>query len=316
MGFDRLLGNEQLKARLSATFDQGKEGHSYLICGPEGSGKHTLADLLSAALQCENNHPPCMTCNTCRKVMEHIHPDVIVVDDPTQVQVPVEVIRNLQSDAYIRPNEGKRKVFLIPRAGQMNESGQNALLKLMEEPPSYGAFLLLAPTAQALLPTIRSRCSTLWMAPLDDRQLEGLLLEKFPQSTLEKRQAAVVQSGGFLGQAMALMESETSLLPQVAQILESMGNPQSLELMTAFVALEKCNRAQAEGILQQLRLVVAQALAVTTGQRSLWPQAQTLANQLPPQKLQSLCKDLAQAMEDCRGNVNVANIFATLHSNL
>ena len=99
MGFSQLLGNEPLKAQLSAAFAHDKLSHCFLLTGPEGSGKHTLARLLAAAMECEGKDRPCCACAACRKVLSDIHPDVITVDTPERKTVPVERIRALQADA-------------------------------------------------------------------------------------------------------------------------------------------------------------------------------------------------------------------------
>ncbi|MFI3313738.1 MAG: hypothetical protein R3Y62_07605 [Eubacteriales bacterium] len=317
MGFSELLGNEQLKSRLVQTFATDRPSHSYLICGAEGSGKKTLAKLLSAAFQCTaGGDVPCGHCGPCRKVMSGNHPDVITVDDPDKVQVSVDLIRGIQADAYIRPNEGKRKIFLIPRAGQMNGSAQNALLKLMEEPPAYGVFLLVAPTAEGLLPTIRSRCALLRLSPLADDVLRGEMTGRYPTAESEKLSATCGQSGGFLGQAITLMEQEHLYLPLVEDFATAYGKGDELGILSVFPPLEKKNRQEVMENLEQLREVVAEALAVSRGGISLYPQAKAIAARRSSQELFALCGHIQQAVEDCRGNVNVGNVVANLHAQI
>ena len=132
MDFTGFLGNDAVKARLSGAFASGRVAHSYLLCGPAGSGKHTLTRILSAAMQCEGRSGkiPCGVCSGCRKALEGVHPDIITVDDPDHKAMTVDPIRAARSDMFIRPNEGKRKIYIIPRGQDMNESAQNALLKL------------------------------------------------------------------------------------------------------------------------------------------------------------------------------------------
>ena len=168
MDFTGFLGNDAVKARLSGAFASGRVAHSYLLCGPAGSGKHTLTRILSAAMQCEGRSGkiPCGVCSGCRKALEGVHPDIITVDDPDHKAMTVDPIRAARSDMFIRPNEGKRKIYIIPRGQDMNESAQNALLKILEEPPDYGVFLILSTNAERLLPTIRSRCAELQLGPV------------------------------------------------------------------------------------------------------------------------------------------------------
>ena len=105
MGFETLLGNDRLKQNLISSLSQGRISHFYLISGPEGSGKHTLARLLAAAIMCKDSQKPCLRCNACRKIMENSHPDFITIDDPEHKAVAVKIVRQAREDVYIRPNE-------------------------------------------------------------------------------------------------------------------------------------------------------------------------------------------------------------------
>ena len=133
--------------------------HAWVISGPA-----ELARTAAAAMVCTAppGTRPCGSCVPCRKVEQGIHPDVITVSGPKEGKpVTVDQIRALRADAYIRPNEGERKVYLLERADQMNHFAQNAMLKLLEEGPPYAAFLLRADNPQSLLQTVRSRCEEL-----------------------------------------------------------------------------------------------------------------------------------------------------------
>ena len=165
MDLHALAGNAPLKRQLDLQTARRGLSHAYIISGPPGSGKRTLAGLLSAALVCSGREAefPCLRCSGCRKAMAGIHPDIIRVRDEEK-DITVAQIRALRSDAYIRPNEAARKVYLLEEAQSMNQSAQNAMLKLLEEGPPYAAFLLLTENAAALLPTVRSRCETLTLS--------------------------------------------------------------------------------------------------------------------------------------------------------
>ena len=89
MGFETLLGNEHIKQNLTQSLNKGRISHFYLISGPEGSGKHTLARLLAAAILCTGSNAPCGSCAACRKVLSDCHPDFITMDDPEKKTVPL-----------------------------------------------------------------------------------------------------------------------------------------------------------------------------------------------------------------------------------
>ena len=110
MGFESLLGNDQLKKNLAESLAKQHISHFYLISGPTGSGKHTLAKLLSAAILCQGSGQPCLSCGPCRKVMEGNHPDLISVTDPEHKNVAVKIVRQMRDDMFIRANEIDYKI--------------------------------------------------------------------------------------------------------------------------------------------------------------------------------------------------------------
>ena len=137
---------------------------------------------------------PCGTCPACRKALKGEHPDIITVDSD-KATVPIAEIRAMQADAYIKPNEGRRKVYIIPRARDMQGPAQNALLKLLEEPPAGVYFLLCATNPTLLLPTVRSRCAR-WICAGEERQRDPelqKLAESFLNLVARKDRAALLQ---------------------------------------------------------------------------------------------------------------------------
>ena len=265
MDFGQFLGNDTLKARLSAAIDAQRLTHCYLLSGPKGSGKHTLAQLLMAAMECTADQRPCGCCSQCRKVLQGIHPDITVVDDANRKTIPVERIRQVCSDAYIRPNEGRRKIYLLPRAQDLGLPGQNALLKVLEEPPEAVTFLLLCENADRLLPTIRSRCVELKLAPLPEALLLQALQARYPGCPPADLQAACRRSGGFLGQAQALLEDQAALPPQTLTFAEAFAQGDRLQLLELLVKLEKTQRDDFYQLLLQWRGLLVQALQAQNG---------------------------------------------------
>lgn len=140
--------------------------HAYLISGGSSPGRDQVARHLAAAYVCTGEGArPCRLCLHCRKAEGSIHPDIVVLSAPEGKEITVSQVRTLRSDAFVRPNEAGRKVYLIPDAHRMNVQAQNALLKVLEEGPDYAAFLLLTDNPSAMLPTILSRCEALRLPP-------------------------------------------------------------------------------------------------------------------------------------------------------
>ena len=312
MGFEGLLGNDRLKQNLTSSISRGHISHFYLICGPQGAGKRTLARLLAAAAVCKAADKPCLSCAACRKVMAGTHPDFITVDDPEKKHISVDLIRQTRADMYIQPNEADRKIYLFPRAHDMAEPSQNALLKILEEPPAYGVFILLTNNPQKLLPTVRSRCTELALTGLPDSLLRKQLSARFPEASQEMLTAAISRSGGFLGQAIALLESGTDLPPQTQSFLESYAARDAFGLVQTLVPMEKYKRDALIETLTQWVNCLEGALLYRSGVAAATPMAQALSTGRSGQELLSAIEALQTSIEYAQGNVSPAAICGHL----
>ena len=311
MGFDTLLGNEQLKENLRSARRKGRMSHFYLLSGPRGSGKHTLADLIAAAMLCEGPDGPCGVCQHCRKVLGRSHPDYITVDDPTKKTVPVDLIREARADMFVRPNEGARKIYLFPRAQDLGIPGQNALLKVLEEPPSYGVFLLLTDNPEKLLPTVRSRCVELKLRALPEELLWRKLRSEFPQAEDGAIAAAVSRSGGYLGQARELLSGE-GLSAQAKQFAAAYAARDVFALQKLLTPMEKWKRDVLIPALQEWLELLEQALLVRSGLDAVTAEAAAIGRSRSPRELMGCCQALKKAMEYAQGNVSCAAVCGWL----
>lgn len=312
MGFEGLLGNDRLKENLTRSISRGRISHFYLICGPQGSGKHTLARLLAAAAVCREERKPCLGCNACRKVMANTHPDFITVDDPEKKTVTVDLIRQARADMYIQPNEADRKIYLFPRAQDMGIPGQNALLKVLEEPPAYGVFLLLTDNPEKLLPTVRSRCTELKLQGLPEELLRRELTRAYPQADGELIAGAIARSGGYLGQAKALLEEGSTVAPQTEAFVKAFSARDALLLVQTLVPMEKMKRDQLIPLLQQWVEILENALVSRCGMQAASAMARQLSISRSSVDLMEAVSHLKKCVEYAQGNVSVAAICGYL----
>lgn len=138
--------------------------HAYLISSEAPEERNALAVQLAMAMLCDGADKPCGVCRHCRKVRDGIHPDLSVLSRETgenskgKKEIYVDRIRDLIADVAVCPNEAERKVYVIHDTDTMNSSAQNAMLKVLEEPPAHACFILCAEKASGMLGTIRSRC--------------------------------------------------------------------------------------------------------------------------------------------------------------
>lgn len=141
----------------------GAFSHAFILWGGSEAEQDEFAWKLAAAIICANpDQKPCLACPHCQKAARRIHPDINKIDrKPEAKEIYVDQIRALREDAVIMPNEASKKVYILCHAGSMNVFAQNAILKLLEEPPESAAFILVANHPAELLPTVRSRCVAL-----------------------------------------------------------------------------------------------------------------------------------------------------------
>lgn len=310
MGFEGLLGNQRLKENLKNSVSRGKLSHFYLISGPAGSGKHTLARLLGAAAVCPNADKPCLSCPACRKVMADTHPDFITVTDPEHKNVAVKLVRQYRDDMFIRPNEADRKIYMFSQ--DLGIEGQNALLKILEEPPSYGVFLLLTDNPEKLLPTVRSRCTELVLQALPEELLRKTLLSSYPDLDNATLTAAIDRSGGYLGQALSLLEDGSATDAQTEAFVKSFAQHNTLGLLQVLVPMEKYKRDQLLPVLQHWAALLQQALMCRSGVQVLSEGARQLGAQRSSSELLEALRHIQKAIDDTQGNVSPAAICGFL----
>ena len=308
MSFDALLGNEQLKTDLARSLQTGHISHCYLITGPEGSGKHTLAKLLAAAILCHGRDKPCGICHPCRKVLEGGHPDFITWEDPDHQKIPVKLIREtFRPDVFIKPNESEHKIYMISQ--ELGLEAQNALLTILEEPPAYAVFLLLAASPEMLLPTVRSRCRELKLSALPRQLLEARLDRDFPQASREDIRRAAARSGGFLGQAKALLEEGMSLPPQTSAFVRAFAVGDALALTELLVPMEKWKRDALIPVLSGWLELLEEALAGYEVISTL--AGEVAARRTAPDIFQAI-QNLQKAIAYAQGNVSPGAICGWL----
>lgn len=185
--------------RLREAAARGTLSHALIFSGP--GERTTAARYAAAAMECTaGGERPCLACPDCRKVIRDIHPDVVFVRDEEHAEISVDVVRRARADAFIRPNEGARKIYIFEDCSLLTEKDQNVLLKTVEEGPAYAAFFFCTENAAALLQTIRSRCVEVKTAPV--QQGEGADL---PQAV---ELARVIAAGSAAGRAAFFVSLE------------------------------------------------------------------------------------------------------------
>lgn len=240
--FDAIVGQETAIAALQNILRSGQISQSYILSGEKGSGKQDLAMAFAAALQCTNPSresgriQACGRCRSCRQILAGSHPDLITVTNEwAGVQtksgtIGVKTARFVQTDVGVRPGQGEYKIYVIPNAQNLNQQAQNALLKTLEEPPSYAVFLLLSENTSAFLPTVRSRSVQIPLKAVSEEALLAML--KAQGITGENASLSARLSHGNPGRCLELACSEEKkrLRTRMKELFRKMPQVTSLEI--------------------------------------------------------------------------------------
>lgn len=160
---------DNAKSTINGLFKTSRVPHAMLIEGGSSEERRELALYISKAAVCTGDNKPCNCCNPCHLAEDGNHPDVTVVaPEEDKKNIAVSQIRQVRADAFIKPHSADRRVFVIDKAQSMNDYAQNALLKVLEEPPAGVIFVLLADSRTKLLPTVISRCNLFSLPPSEN----------------------------------------------------------------------------------------------------------------------------------------------------
>ena len=271
------FASDPIARRIREAASRGTLSHALLFSGSGDLG--AAAQYAAAAMECQSGQKPCGTCSACRKVFSGIHPDVITVRDEAHKNLSVDTIRQIRSDAYIRPNEGSRKVYIFPDCTILTEQDQNVLLKIVEEGPPYAAFHFCAENSSVVLQTLHSRC---------------VELKLHPAVTVERE------------------SSEAGV--ELCRLLAAGKRGAITELM---VRLEK-KRLDRDGLaamLEQARTLLAAALLAQYGQSPEGPDAALivqLGKRLTKQRIMGTIELLQTYRGACAYNVGVSHVLGAL----
>ena len=229
MNFDGITINNELKSRIESAAASGKLPHAVILEGGSENDRLNLARLLAKAHVCSGENIPCCSCTDCMKAEKSIHPDIFqaLAQEGSTDPLKVDAIRDIRANAFVYPNEAQRRVFILHNMQFANEQAQNALLKILEEPPEFVRFILTAPVSSVMLTTILSR-------------------------------AAVFSLGQQLGDTLNAKHAQAC--EKAAAIAKALTSPNEFDLMTETGIFEK-DAELLVLVLAQLRLIFRDAVA-------------------------------------------------------
>ena len=277
--FSDLVSQEHVSATLRQAVQQGRVAHSYLFCGPRGTGKTSTARILAKTVNClsPQEGDSCNECAPCVALKEGRFMDLIELDAASNRGI--DEIRNIRDRINLAPVEGKYKVYIIDEAHMLTEHASNAFLKTLEEPPPHAIFILCTTEPHKILPTIISRCQRFdfrrLMSDAIRERLRSICLEEGVEAEEEALRVLAHSSGGSLRDAENLLEqlvvsSGNRIGTQQVNDLMGLGQGEEALEFTRYLlmgntaaALTSINQAAWEGV--DLRHIHRQAVGLLRG---------------------------------------------------
>ncbi len=337
--FPRLLGNEETRSRIGRAIEAGTVPHAFLIGGPSGSGKSTLALEMAAALNCERKDDktsplPCGACSACRRIYDGNYPDVkLLSKKKDKATLGVEPVKDFREDMFLSSTESEHKIYIIDDAESMTPEAQNALLKVLEEPPEAVSIFLLAKECDRILTTIKSRAQYIAMARFEDKALESWLLDESAEArTLRATDKAkfaglVMSADGRLGLAKQLVskrlldESEEER-GEIIDLIKAAGQKPSYAGIYSALSRFPTKRVELSMSLERLMSAVRDLLVIKYDEGAgtvFFPsaaEAVRLCGDISAKRLVGIYDAVSDAHEKCARNANVSNLISSLCSNI
>jgi DNA polymerase-3 subunit delta' len=328
-----LIGHEWAVNLLRKHIASDQVRHAYLITGPDGVGKRTLAMRFAQALNCtdsKNAGEFCGQCRACQFIKRKQFPDLHIVEaEDVGGILKVEQIRELQHQLALSPYEGKKRVALLLRFHEANDNAANALLKTLEEPAPKVVMLLTAQSKETLLPTIPSRCEILQLRDVSRDQIEEALVERGEGH--EKAALLARLAAGRPGWAFHYA-SNPELLDERTEHLEDLANLLKTDRLERFKHVERWTREwererkrggehprlKALGALEHWvslwRDAMMLAYDATAEQRNIdrAQDIQMLVSALPREQISEILGKFEQSKRDLQKNANVRLVMETL----
>ena len=246
MPFRTIIGHRRLVSLVSRAIARDTLPPALLFAGPAGVGKRRTAVAVAQALNClqpttaDFEIDACGECASCRRIARGVHPDVITIEPGDSGTIKVEQVRDVIDRAGYRPFEGRRRAVIVDEADAMVPAAQNALLKTLEEPPSASVFILVSSMPDALLATVRSRCSRLRFSVLAPSEVAEALMRDHGYAEVDAR-AAAADADGSVGRALEAQSVDVAdaralaqrLLEQAARMSDPARRIESAKELTA-----------------------------------------------------------------------------------
>lgn len=327
MDFNNFIGNESVKSQVISLFENNKISHAIMIEGAKGLGKRTFANIIAQTLVCANPNGgfACNQCLNCKKAEKEIHPDIIYPEKSGVLQgYSITTVRKIREDTYIIPNEASRKVYIFTDIDNMSIPAQNALLKILEEPPKNVVFILTCISIASILPTIRSRTQNFLLKPVSTNDIINYLhtnySEYYKENGVEKIKQIAEASNGNIGTAVDFLVSSDfeELIDITNKLARSIVNRKEFELLSLTAKISE-NRQIFNFILGSLKSFLRNSLIYSCSSENLSSHNEMIINlseNLSTKQILNLIDIINKSKEYLDKNVNLLILSSYFCSNL
>ncbi|MDI3478395.1 MAG: polymerase subunit delta [Thermoanaerobacterium sp.] len=306
----KIYGHKNILALFNKIVSSQKIANAYLFIGESGFGKEFMAKYFAMMINCKNGSKPCLSCPSCIQMISGNHPDIFFIE-PDGISIKVETLRNVViNNAYVKPYNSYKKIFIIKEAEKMTEQAQNSILKTLEEPPEYGLFILTSSKMEGLLPTIVSRCEIIRFTRESDEVIEEYLInEKKIDRSMAKKIASI--ANGNYGKANLLIdEGYSKVRSELGDILYSVINQDKALRLESFKFFDE-NREMIDDIidimfsylrdLMILKLLGSEECIIN---KDMSDKLRMLSTNLTGFKLNNIINEIEELAFNLKSNVN------------
>ncbi len=327
MDFNNFVGNESVKSQVISLFENNKISHAMMIEGAKGLGKRTFAKIIAQAIVCENPSGgfACNKCLNCKKAEKEIHPDIIYPEKSGVLQgYSITTVRKIREDTYIIPNEASKKVYIFTDIDNMSIPAQNALLKVLEEPPKNVVLILTCTSASSILPTIRSRAQIFSLKPVSTNDIITFLhtnyAENYKENGVEKVKQIANASNGNIGIAVDFLISSDfgELIDITNKLAKSIVNRKEFDILSLTAKISE-NRQIFSFILGFLKSFLRDSLVYSFASEDLSSHNEMVINlseNLSTKQILNLIDVTDKSKDYLDKNVNLSILSSYFCSNL
>ena len=310
MLLSEFAGNAELKYELSEIMKRGTLPHAIIIEGAEGTGKRTLADIIAQYCVCmAESEKPCGICNSCMKAEKHIHPDIFYADGNDKA-LTVDSVRNMRTDAYIKPNEAPMKVYILSNCEKMLAPAQNAFLKVLEEPPKNVQFIMTVKSASSMLQTVRSRSRVFSVFPSSIEETVKIAEKRFPNKDISEIEHIAEMCDGNIGMTLQMIESGGEEARKLAEeIFNAITQSVEYPLLSLTGRLTE-SRNFATGVLDCMTEIATDCVKASVGVKVSSRAALQTAERYSKKRIAEIAENIRYARNVLNTNVNL-NLFCT-----